>query len=381
MNILKIPVHIHPAFWLLAAALGWINSGNLLGLIIWVVIIILSILIHEYGHALTAIAFKQRAAIELVIYGGLTRRTGKPLKRWQEFIVVLNGPLAGALLGAAAYAARVYLEPHLNAISLYALDVTWQINFFWTVVNLLPVFPLDGGQLLAISLQAILGLRGLRLALLISTFFALSASLFFFYLPAILAGALFLLLTFESYKNWRSSCTMTATDQNPAVQRQLHLAEMFILEGNVSGAENLLTQLIASAKEGVIHNQAVTLLAKLKYQQGQYKDVVGLLKSLDHGLDGPQLELLVLSAIAVNDLQIMEQYGSKAYQEYPNYQIAVANARYHARLDQVVPAIGWLQCAIRDGLPNPKAVIDSDDFNTIRKTEAWAKLDAFMNNR
>lgn len=367
----KIPVHIQPTFWLLAALIAWLNAPGLVEVIIWVGVIIISILIHEYGHALTAVAFKQRATIELVAYGGVTKRTGRTLSKWQEFIIVFNGPLAGALLGAVAYALLKSIGPHLNAISIYALTVTFYINVFWTILNLLPVFPLDGGQLLVITMQGIFGLRGLKLALLFSTIIALAAGVGFFALSAILPGIVFLMLTMESYRHWRSAVSMTPTDQNPAYQHQLRLAESLIKEGNLHDAEKTLEGLINITQDGVIHNAAIVNLSNLYFQQGRYQSTLSLLKTFADKLDGPSLALLIQSALHANDLDIITKYGNRAYQELPSYDTAIANAKCYARLNQATPAIGWLQCAIRDGMPNIKEVLVSHDFDNLRSNDNW----------
>lgn len=379
---LRIPVHIQPTFWLLAAFIGWINSGNNIpNTLIWIGIITLSVLIHEYGHALTAVAFRQRAAIELLIYGGLTRRTGKGLKSWQEFIVVFNGPLAGSLFALGTYVLLHASQAHLNPLSVYALTVTWQVNLFWTILNLLPIYPMDGGQLLTISLQGFFGLKGLRTALLISTLLGLLASIFFFLISALLAGVLFLMLTFESYRSWRSSCAMTQTDQNPALQRQLHIAEMMIEEGASDEAMPLLVQVITISQKGLIHDSAAVLLAKLYYEQGRFQSAADLLKSIAEKLDGPGLEMLAVSALRCNDLETVEAYGSKAYQEYPSYRIAVVNARCQARLQRSTPAIGWLRSALRDGLPNIQEIISLPDFDSIRESSDWKLLLASVSKK
>src|SRR3546814_18959362 len=66
----------------------WLSSGTVGGTLVWTVIVFLSVLIHEYGHALTAVAFGQRARIELVALGGVTQRSGTKLNLWKEFIIV-----------------------------------------------------------------------------------------------------------------------------------------------------------------------------------------------------------------------------------------------------------------------------------------------------
>ncbi len=102
----RIPINIHAFFWVLILMIGWLNSGSIPGTAIWAAVILVSVLIHEYGHAITAVAFGQIAEINLVGLGGITRRSGGgDLPRWRDFLIVLNGPLAGfALFFLSTYA-------------------------------------------------------------------------------------------------------------------------------------------------------------------------------------------------------------------------------------------------------------------------------------
>lgn len=88
----RIPIIIHPAFWIFAAIIGYVNSLSLLGTLVWVAVIFISVLFHEFGHALTAFCFKQKPRIELVALGGLTYHEGKRLKFSKQFLIVFNGP-------------------------------------------------------------------------------------------------------------------------------------------------------------------------------------------------------------------------------------------------------------------------------------------------
>ena len=72
----KIPVHIHPLFWFLATFIGWVYTQTPAGTGVAVLVIMLSLLIHEFGHALTAFFLGQRPSVHLVAIGGLTTRHG-----------------------------------------------------------------------------------------------------------------------------------------------------------------------------------------------------------------------------------------------------------------------------------------------------------------
>jgi stage IV sporulation protein FB len=195
-----IPIRIHPFFWILAMLIGWINTFNFVLTGLWVLVILGSVLIHEFGHALTALAFGQRAHIDLVALGGVTKRHGSKLKLWQEFIVVLNGPLAGFALGLLSYLVYKIVPNHSPDVFIYFLEIMIFVNLFWTVINLLPVQPLDGGHLLNILLEGIFGLKGLKISLFLSMMIAAAIAILFFAIQQPLVGALFLMFGFESYR-------------------------------------------------------------------------------------------------------------------------------------------------------------------------------------
>ena len=175
----RIPISIHPFFWVIAALIGWINSATLVGMFLWIGIVLVSVLVHELGHALTAIAFKQRARIQLIALGGLTSFEGPKLSFWKQFFITLNGPLFGFglfLLATACLRFDLSLWPTLHSL-LRAMQIA---NLFWTIINLLPVLPLDGGQLLRILLEASFGVKGFKMALLSGALLSMALAFYFF---------------------------------------------------------------------------------------------------------------------------------------------------------------------------------------------------------
>ena len=144
-----IPVRVSPLFFLTAALIGFLWSNTLMGTLIWMMIIFVSVLVHEYGHALTAKAFGQSPRIELVAFGGLTIPQGKRLSLGKEFLVVLMGPAFGFLLFLTAY----LIEPYTESFMQMILRFTWIVNLFWTAINLLPILPFDGGLFSLICLS------------------------------------------------------------------------------------------------------------------------------------------------------------------------------------------------------------------------------------
>lgn len=371
----KIPIRIHPFFWFLIAIIGWLSSGGtVLGTVLWAIVILYSVLIHEYGHALTALAFGQEAHIELIGFGGVTHRHGPKLKLWQEFIIVLDGPLAGVLLLSVAYFILAAYGEKLPATVVYALNITVYANIFWTIINLLPVYPLDGGKLLSIIFEAFLGIRGMKIALFLSCLFSLIVSVFLFYEGLFIGGALFLLFTIEGYRTWKGSLSIFEQDKDDAIQKLFKEATGDMQEGRYDLAEEKFEQVCKSTGRGVIYITATEKLAALLHRKGLTNEAYALLKSIENKLSPEALKLYHKIAYRIGAWQECILIGDKAYQSFPGYDVALINAFCYGVLGEAKPAIGWLQRALSDGLPNLKAILSKEEFDNIRKSPPFQEF-------
>ncbi len=372
----RIPISIYPTFWIFAALIGYINSMSFIGTLIWVAIIFVSVLFHEFGHALTALMFGQNPRIELVALGGLTYHSGhngKTLSFWKQFFIVLNGPIFGFLL---AILATILLQvPALSqGMTGSILSLTRVVNLFWTVVNLLPVLPLDGGQLLRVILEGIFGLKGFKYAILTSMIVAVAISLFFFLTQAFLIGALFFLLAFQSYDTFRRTRHLSENDRDDSLREQLEKIEELIQTGNKEEALRLCQDIRAKAKKGMIYELATQYMAFLKYEKGDSKESYELLKSIREELSGDSLCLLHKSAFEQKDFLLVVELAGTCFQNWPTAETALRNAYAHAHLKQVVPTVGWLQTAINEGLSNRKDVLSNQIFDPFRDDPSFRAL-------
>src|SRR4051794_49713 len=93
-----IPVRVHPLFWLLATFLGW-NPDSPESMVIWVACVFVSILVHEFGHALTAQYFGWPPEVVLYSFGGYASfQPGWGYTTRRAVLTLLAGPSAGFLL-------------------------------------------------------------------------------------------------------------------------------------------------------------------------------------------------------------------------------------------------------------------------------------------
>jgi len=360
-----IPVRVTLGFWITAAILGFLLSMNLVGMLVWVGIIFISVLIHEYGHAITSYIFGQHPHIELVPFGGLTYPEGKKIAKWKEFIVVFNGPLFGFGIFVVTY---LMLKSPAIAQSKGAgiLTVIRNVNLFWTVVNLLPVLPLDGGHLLRIICQSIFKARGLKIALMTSLLISVGFCLTFFLVGYFLIGAIFILFAFQNFEMYRHSKHMTAIDEDERIQEKLKSVELAFSENRQDDAEPLLKELVDETKKGMIHLAAVQYLAKIHYDHREYDKVYSLLKRVRKELAPEQLIMLHHVASEVGDHRLTLDLAGASFQYSQDPVVAFRSARAAAWMSKEKPALGWLKAAKRAGLENFDEAIKEECFNPLR---------------
>ena len=121
-------------------------------LFLWIVAVFISILWHELGHAYLQRRFGGwHVEIRLHACGGYAIAEGD-FSRFESRLIALAGPGAGLLLGAVAWAVWPWLTPDMQLARTFVYDMFF-INVFWSIVNLLPILPLDGGHVLEASLD------------------------------------------------------------------------------------------------------------------------------------------------------------------------------------------------------------------------------------
>ncbi len=228
-SLFGIPIRVHPLFWLIALILG--SSGDLLQILLWIIVVFISILIHELGHALAFRSYGQGSQIVLHMGGGLTipetvswgggyaNVAPSPM---QQIIITLAGPFAGFLFAALIIAGVIFMGgsvaiglllgfipiPQLSSLPVGGnlagqfISLMLWVNIFWGLVNLLPVFPLDGGQVARNILIQFDPMDGARKSLWVSVITGgLIALVGLLFLHSIYMAFLFGFLAFQSYQS------------------------------------------------------------------------------------------------------------------------------------------------------------------------------------
>ena len=211
-TLFGIPVIIQHFSWLVLGILGLLffdhMANPLPAILIFIVVGMLSLLAHEMGHALVGRLFTRTTPLVIIgNLGGTTYHPRPARTRAQHFLMVLAGPLAGYILGIIsallcgiqlgepiilieAYILHPLVAPEIphtaavlglmHPVTALMYSIFFMITFWWTVFNLLPILPMDGGQLLltATNRPKIAAGIGLALSTLLAVWFLTGGSIF-----------------------------------------------------------------------------------------------------------------------------------------------------------------------------------------------------------
>ncbi|MFQ3224692.1 MAG: stage IV sporulation protein FB [Lentimonas sp.] len=201
-NLFGIPIRILPWFWvtmaLIGGGIGANDSLSILLVLVFILAGLISILVHELGHALTVRKFGLPTAITLQAFGGYASFPAGKLSRKQSFLVTAAGPALQLTLGISLLIIRKFVpvppESLLNAL-FYDLIA---ISIIWAILNCLPVYPMDGGQMMA----AVLGPKRAHFVHLISAIAAVTIGVAsYFYLNSFLLP---IFMAMFAWQNWQS---------------------------------------------------------------------------------------------------------------------------------------------------------------------------------
>jgi stage IV sporulation protein FB len=169
-SLFGYPVRIHPYFWLTTLFLGPLELRAAFN-VIWVLVVLICILLHELGHAVVMKLYGYYPSIVLYSFGGLAiphrgsytaRRPGP----WGDMLIAFAGPASGFILAAlvvfgfkylGGYPVGIFEESWRDVVPTvlivdhnylhYFVNEVLYICVMWGLVNLLPLYPLDGGQI------------------------------------------------------------------------------------------------------------------------------------------------------------------------------------------------------------------------------------------
>ena len=163
-RIAGIDVYIHATFLLLVgwiALSAWLGSRSLVATLSgigFILALFACVVLHEYGHALTARHYGITTRdITLLPIGGVARLERMPEDPRQEFWVALAGPLVNLAIAALLFG-FLFFTNNLDNFGLFSINSgnflqrMLSINLSLMLFNLIPAFPMDGGRVVRAAL-------------------------------------------------------------------------------------------------------------------------------------------------------------------------------------------------------------------------------------
>lgn len=222
-KIFGIPVQVHWSFALLFLFVIYVGKSrdaswaNIAMFGLFIIALFVCVLLHEFGHALSARYFGVHTRdITILPIGGVARLDKLPEKPFQEFIVALAGPAVNVVI-YAILALILYTnyslqfsfgelladdsnEVIVNPIIGFLATLT-QANLMLVVFNMIPAFPMDGGRVLRALLSIPFGrVKATKIAVILGQAIAIGF-LTYALLPAIV-GFLPETETFIEWHEW-----------------------------------------------------------------------------------------------------------------------------------------------------------------------------------
>jgi Zn-dependent protease len=429
MKIFGIPVKVEISF-MLVLLMASARSFDLSMVAEWGLVVFFSVLIHEMGHAFAGRAFGLEPKITLYAMGGLTSwvDSRKEISPLQSILISLAGPFSGLLLGGLVYLVQLFYHGDSLLTFLAISDLLW-VNIAWSLFNLLPIVPLDGGHVLESIEEWWRGRREKLFSTMISL--AVSAAVFVWAFSVRYTWIAFLTAWF-AWSNVSVVIQRIRQRFDQPLQEKLMVARKEFQDGNDSTLIKVSEEVFAKAKTEDLKRKALDLLifgyiyernlveaqkhlrhyqalfganlyeeCLLFYHQGELEQAAKLLdqafsrenslrtgKSLFQAiLEAGQLErtlqlcsyltneqsapycylCLQESAFQSGQLALAVEIGLQAYEKTKDPGIAYNIGCSFARQNNLQEAFHWILCAVQNGF-NDRSHIENDaDIVEVRK--------------
>ncbi len=221
-QLLGFPVRVHPLFWVVAVLLG-IYRPDARALVLWVVAVFVGVLVHELGHAVVMRWNGFQPSITLYGLGGAASygpnvHGSQSLSSWRQIGISAAGPVAGFLLAAVVCLGLVASGTKIEVLwrLLFGLNVTpadyiggelftWFVNFLlfvtiaYGILNLMPIYPLDGGHIARELFLMAMPREGIRHSLILSMLTAAAIAVLGFTRGSFFLGIMFAYLALGSF--------------------------------------------------------------------------------------------------------------------------------------------------------------------------------------
>lgn len=276
-NIGNIPVRVHPSFLFLILIFG--SGGGSFdpqGILIFAGAVFTGVLAHELAHALVGKTFGLTPEIDLHGMGGVTSwPEGRAVGNWRSIAISLAGPLTGIAIGGLVHFYALHFPPSSDLVD-DILGQVFFVNFWWGVFNLLPVLPMDGGNVMRAFLHVVTHGRGEKPARIISIVLAVGLGLFAVLIRWWFSVAMAALFAYQNYVALKGAPEMHS---DATIREELkHATEALQRDDGEAAARHARFVLAESGHPG-LRKEAMRLLAYALLLNGAWGPLMRLMET------------------------------------------------------------------------------------------------------
>ena len=315
-------------------------------------------LIHELGHAVAARRAGADAEISLGFLAGYASyRPTRPISRFQHAVISFAGPGIHIAVGLAALVAL-----GADPFDVASVDDTPQTLAIWWAgpiigaMNLIPVLPLDGGNIVLQGLDRLSPTNARRWMIWFSIAATVAAAVWMFGSGRQGFGIFIAFLLITQFQ------LLQADKPRPAARSPWDLAGEALDDGKDAKARRILIGALT-------HPQPVTVPTRLGMSAERAIELLDLLpRPFPHGDPGNE-HVLGSLLLSLRRYEEAAHYAADTFGRHPNSMSAVLVARAAAGAGDAATAIAWLRQAFESNTaPNElAAAIDrAPEFTSIR---------------
>lgn len=371
----RITVSAEPFFWLMAGLFGvMLGRGSARESVMWAGVVGFSVLFHELGHAAVCLVWGKGADIVLQGFGGATRpRDVSRFGTWRTAALDLAGCAAGFGLAAAALGLMVAGKGALSPEAKSLASAIFTVNVWFSIFNLLPISPMDGGKLVSGLLAARWGLGGRRVAHGIGLTLGAGAALYFYRGGAMYGAFLCGAMAVGEGRALKRSLSMTAADSDETLTAEIPRSVELWDKGRHEEAAAVLVALREKAKAGLTYDAATIHLAYFLYLMERVEESYAYFKEAPEGdLSAPLKRAYADAALRRKDFATALRLGRTNFHDQTGPDTAYAAALAAAGLGDARETASWLKTALRLGLD--RNALRAKEFDAVRGAEEFRDL-------
>ena len=286
----------------------------------------LSIIIHEFGHALVCRRYELEPSIVLHGLGGLCYHTPASTDK-REVLITLAGPLLQILAGGVALAIMFAagtlgsftgvltqgMGGSLASVGYFFVTIFASFSIFWGLLNLvLPVWPLDGGKLFVLLLRRFMSEESAaKWGLRISLFTLAPLGALALWAQSILLGYIIVSMALQDFQLLQSGAPLFA---HPSGRRPRRRATAFTKELLEQSRQHFadedwresarLCHQLRAAGDPIpeeMGDEIWTILGLCATKQGEWEEALGWLKRAPQTEEVVQATLLCKKQLSEQD--------------------------------------------------------------------------------